>query len=436
MEASTWGMPDAGPKLLEVKVLRHQQALLDDIETQVIGLVGGFGCGKTYSAMLKALQLISLNPGVPGLFVEPTWQLCKQVGLEAFRAFFEEHEIPYSWHGTDYVLTVGDGGPNKTPIWFRSGDRPEKIVGMNAGWAVIDEAGIQDEQVPLKVLSRLRHPKSKVRQLVCVGTPEGFNWFHDWFCGEESVKNGSLLVRAKTVDNPYIPESYVRQLLAHLSEEEQSQYLDGEFVSIGGRVYTKFKRPVHVKVCKDPLAGELQLWCDFNVGKMVFLLVRVLNGEAHVFREFIGYNTDTESHAELVADEVRRMGAELRGYPIRPNEMTVFSDATGSARRTSASRSDHAHLARHGFVLRHPAANPLIRDRIASVNYMLSTNRLFICPKGAPEAVASLEQQGRDRAGQPDKVGGLDHAADAIGYGIHFQWPVDFETTGRVYAYH
>ena len=60
---------------LEVKLLPHQYELLADTSTKIIGLVSGYGAGKTYAAVRKALQLAFLNPGCAGVITEPTYPL-------------------------------------------------------------------------------------------------------------------------------------------------------------------------------------------------------------------------------------------------------------------------------------------------------------------------------------------------------------------------
>jgi hypothetical protein len=42
----------------------------------------------------------------------------------------------------------------------------------------------------------------------------------------------------------------------------------------------------------------------------------------------------------------------------------------------------------------------------------------------APVTTACLEQQIYDKNGEPDKSDGKDHAPDALGYLVHYNWPI------------
>jgi hypothetical protein len=75
--------------------------------------------------------------------------------------------------------------------------------------------------------------------------------------------------------------------------------------------------------------------------------------------------------------------------------------------------------------VKHPAVNPFILDRVASVNLLLAEGRLSVDPAKAPYIARCLEQQPWGSDGMPDKSPklGLDHGNDLVGYGVHFHWP-------------
>jgi len=61
-------------------------------------------------------------------------------------------------------------------------------------------------------------------------------------------------------------------------------------------------------------------------------------------------------------------------------------------------------------------ANPLVKERVQSVNRLFEKGVLFINQDTCPETVEALEQQVYDRNGQPDKSQDIDHPLDALGY--------------------
>ena len=50
----------------DIKLLTHQYDFCMDNDTRYLALCGGYGCGKTYAFVVKAIQLAFLNPGSEG----------------------------------------------------------------------------------------------------------------------------------------------------------------------------------------------------------------------------------------------------------------------------------------------------------------------------------------------------------------------------------
>ncbi len=205
-------------------VLPAQRELLEST-AKVVSFVGGYGSGKTRGLVYKAIQLALENPGCIGMFVEPSYTMIKDVAVPSFQEILEELQIPYRYMMNDHVMIIG----SKHRILFRSGDEPNRLVGVNAAYALMDEPAKQSEEVAKALVSRLRDPRAARRQFVLGGTPEGFDWHHDW-----SMAEGTHLIRARTYDNPFLPEDYIRGLEARLTPEEVRAYINGEFVSFDG----------------------------------------------------------------------------------------------------------------------------------------------------------------------------------------------------------
>ena len=85
-------------------------------------------------------------------------------------------------------------------------------------------------------------------------------------------------------------------------------------------------------------------------------------------------------------------------------------------------------LEEHGMRCRAPRAHPPVKDRINSVNRLLcdagGTRRLFIDP-GCRKSIEMFQKlQYKPGTSLPDKDSGYDHTADAIGYAVHFLYPI------------
>jgi len=414
---------------MQVELLPHQFDLITDNESKMICLAGGYGSGKTAGAIHWAISRGFENAGLTGLWIEPTYQLVKRVAIPDIKAQLEAMEIPYIEHVADMALTIGPKGQT-FKIYFHSGQQPERIVGQSVAWAVIDEAALVSEMVFRNVLARVRHPESKSLQICCVSTPEGRNWLWNKFENEPAL--GSRLIRAKTADNPHLPAEYLDHLKEQYTDSEFEQYCQGHFIAKSGTVY-RLDRDRHFAQCQDPMLGEIVIGADFNIAKMAWCLASVDGETLHVFDEHIGYNRTTQEQAELLDDRLRILFRQA-GLRYETRRITIYCDASGASRKTSASRSDVAILRSFGWRVRHNPANPLIRDRVSSVNAKLKNGTLLIDNVKAKYFAKCIEQQSYDAAGQPEK-GDLDHGSDALGYAVAQLWPIR-SISFKDYKYH
>ncbi len=219
-------------------------------ESRLVAFVGGFGSGKTRGAVYKSIVLGLKNAPCLGIFVEPTYTMVRDVAVRSFQEILNEMGLPFHFHRTDHILRVAD----TFDILFRSGDQPERMVGINAAWGVIDEPALQSEEVPKTIISRLRDPRAKLYQLALTGTPEGFNWFYDW-----CHKDDTHLIKAKTTDNPFLPASYVEDLKKKYTDEEISAYINGEFVKFEGGWFR-----VRPAILPHTMEGDIRIFKEIH----------------------------------------------------------------------------------------------------------------------------------------------------------------------------
>ena len=260
-------------------------------------------------------------------------------------------------------------------------------------------------------------------QLVLVSTPEGGpgTWLGQWaeFGPPGIVANE--LIRAKTADNPYLKKEYLEEMKARYTPEEYKGYCEGYFVAAGGQVY-RWDSTRNTRSQEVPHDfGEVQVYADFNVSKVVWLLAWVHNDVVYVFDEIVKQGVYTEEMARETALRLRKWGFD-------PHGLKIFHDANTGSRSATASRDRTSHSDVHyckavGLIPKAGRQNPPVRDRLASVNAKLRDGTILVDPR-CTELIASLATQGRDSNGQPDKSGGLDHAPDALGYGIYSQWRI------------
>ena len=407
-----------------------QLDVVTDYESPEIVAVGGYGSGKTYLlARWAILRSLANPPGVAGMIVSNTWKNVKRAVLPHLRTALETIGQPYKVNMQDGTLVYGRGA-NKREIWFASGEIPENLAGANLGWAAMDEFALQDEEAHRRLASRLRDPKATMtRQLLMVGTPEGFNWAY-----RKGLSAKRILL--PTWSNTFLPSDYHETLKRTFPDEQRyKMYVGGEAVQLEGAIYTNFADR-HLRTCNNPDGGALAIGLDFNVAYMCTPVARCIGEEVHVFGEVVSTNTNTEEHvgrvkAWLLERKLARMKRADNGVTFGEfmldatgQPIDAFMDASGAARKTSATRSDRDIVKALGFWPVHDASNPAVRDRISRVQYALAHDKLFVDPAGAPTVARALREHGYKRKSNPpvpnkewaERETPLDAVTDALGY--------------------
>ncbi len=417
--------------------LNQAQADFMNATERLVAFVAGYGAGKTFISLLKILQLASINAGFDGAYVAPTYKMAEDLGFRDCMALCDSLGIEYKANKAKLKLEVWMGEtPKWTLIHFLSGDKPDSLKGLNLAWALVDEAGMCDEAVWKQLLARVRVKKAPLNQLIVVGTPEGGpgTWFGQVAeFGADGVK-ADRLIRARTHDNPHLPPEYIEDMRSRYTPDEFRGYCEGYFVASGGQVY-RWDSKSMVRPFTDPYQheGQLQVYADFNVVKVVWLLAWQHKGVVHVFDEVVSENTYTNEQGIKVKERIRKWGLDPEGVHLYHDSNT--SKRSASATRDGTGTSDVLEVRQLGFKPKYRNQNPPVRDRVASVNKKLQDGALFVDTR-CTELTKSLSTQGRDKAGNPDKSGGLDHAVDALGYGIFYQWPYAHRKTPGPTSYH
>lgn len=380
-------------------LLPHQIEFVDSTDDTI--LVGGFGSGKSEAGMIKTIIRKMQYPQYKCAYYLPSYPLVRDIAFEKFTRFLEENGFKFTLNKSDKELHI-DG---YSSIIFRSMSEPENIVGYEVAYSLIDEADLINKQKMQiaydKILGRNRAIEGA--NVDMVSTPEGFGFLY------EKVNTGRFkVVRAKTSDNKFIPESYIESLKEQYSPELLRAYLNGEFVNLtSGTVYEYFNRERHHKEIQAMVHEPIYVGQDFNIGGCCSVVFVKRGNTAYAINEIV--SNDTQGIVENLK--------EL--YPNR--DITIYPDASGYSGRTNASLSDIDILFNAGFKINAPRANGKVRDRINTVNTLFSKNELFVNTELCPKLTKALEQQAYDKNGEPEKFSGaatIDDWNDALGYFI------------------
>ncbi len=436
----------------ELSLLPHQAAFCEDVTTRDLALVGGRGCGKTYSLAVKLVTLAAIHAGQVGAALSPTGPMATKVLIPDLLDCMDRMKVKYDYNKTDRKFSLRFGLKTST-MYVLSAENVRDGLGLNLAFFGCDEFDTVDPAIATdswrKLSGALRAGKPEHRQKVAVSTPEGFSSFMYTHWVQE-VKDAGLkllrkdlapqqrldleqvcrrtLIRGRTLDNPFITDDVIADLRATYPPHFLAAYLEGEFVSLStGPVYPHYDPNLNgTGLTLETLPSDVQtlhLGWDFNVVNPVthpygiaVTTAAVINGRPYVLDEIHGHSRTVEAIAEV-----------KRRYPRKT--IMCYPDATATGTRTSASESDRAQLNQAGFIDMSPMGNPRVQDRVNSVNALIlngnGERRLLINRERCPILSSCLLQQSYDaRSGEPEKKSGFDDFNDSLGYLANCLFPI------------
>lgn len=388
---------------LQIPTLKHQRDFINSTAKHT-ALIGGFGSGKSHSGVDKTIIKKMLMPNVSCAYYLPTYGLIQDVAIPKFTSQLLNFNIPFTVNRSDNVIKTKYGN-----ILLRNMSDPERIIGYEVGYSLIDETDILSKdkmsEVFMKIIGRNRSilPNGMINQTDVVGTPEGFKWLYEFF-----IKNASEtknVVKAKTNDNPFLPDGYIQTLKETYTDSQVTAYLNGEFVNLNSQcVYTSYNRKAHRTDVKALPNEILYVGLDFNITNMNAVVHVKRNGKLYAVGEIHGgYDTQT------ICDYLKE---NYKGHQI-----TINPDASGNARSTSGA-SDFSILKANGFIVDAPKKNPAVQERVNAVNLSFQNDIYYINDKLCPNYSEALENQAY-KNGTPDKQSGFDHITEAGGYCVY-----------------
>lgn len=226
----------------------YQQLVADDPSRFKV-LVAGRRFGKSLLALFTCIDR-AVNYGEDVWFVSPTynnvqihWRNAKRM-VEGL-ATYKNEQLKYM------EFDLGDGRIGS--LGFKSGDRPDNLLGVGLDYVVVDEAAYQSSEVWYRVL----RPALSDRQgkALIISTPNGVaNWFYRaYLAGQDPDQHEWRSWRFRTVDNTYIKPEEIEMARKDLPDLKFRQEYLAEFVSDAGGVF----RGLEDVAVLDPLDGPV-----------------------------------------------------------------------------------------------------------------------------------------------------------------------------------
>ncbi len=423
----------AGPALSPT--LNVPQARFLALPFKFRAFVAGFGTGKTWVGGAGLCMHAWEHPKVNSGYFAPSYPLIRDIFFPTIDEVAADWGMHVKINESNKEVHLYSGRQYRSTVICRSMENPGDIAGFKIGHAQIDELDLlKKEKAQLawrKIIARMRYKQDRLRNGIDVTTtPEGFKFTHFAFVKELRDKPAMAqfygLVHASTYENEKnLPDDYIPSLLASYPPQLVNAYLEGKFVNLtSGAVYPDFDRFAnHIDEAIEP--GEpLHIGLDFNVYNCSAAVGVIRDKKPRILDELKGVR-DTPAMVKSLKDR-------FPGHHI-----TVYPDASGQSNKTvNASLSDLQILKDAKFAICVDGTNPLVKDRVASVNAQIfnaaGTRSLLVNTRKCPTLTECLEQQVYDDNGEPDKSQGQDHLPDAAGYLLTYRWPVVRPVATRV----
>lgn len=398
---------------MDIPLTEPQQDFVFSTKTHP-AIVAGLGAGKSRAATMRLLYLMLRERGINTLYTMPTYDLLKLRAIPGVVDDLNMMGLKYDLNKSEYSIHVKGYGT----MFFRSYDNPNRLIAFEVAHSVADELDVlTKEQASLvwrKISERTRQPCRGGNSIAAVTTPDqGFSGFvYDYWV--TNADSSTELIKASTLSNPYLPDGYVEQIRRNYDAALADMYINGEFVSLtANKVYHYFKRSTHDSTRTLQNGDALHIGLDFNIGGCCATVSVIEDGNPTVVDEFVSHNTD---------DFVNNVRIRYPGHTV-----TVYPDASGRSGHTNASLSDIGIIEKAGLRVNVPSKNPFVKDRINAVNALLSHSRLRVNTSKCPKLTQSLETQGYNDNGEPEKLKthpAIDDWNDSLGYCMHRLFPV------------
>jgi len=397
-------------------------------EKKISALVGGYGCGKTWVFTRKCLFNLIMKKNDEGLsngwVIYPTYDLANELFVEPMKNLLEENGIHYTYNVQNHRFITPYGNMKIYQL-----QKSENIVGSSLSWIGFDEFDVgnyrQTDLAYKKALGRMRG--SEDCEIFIVTSPEGFHKTYEVMV--EDYNDSKYLVHGKTTDNPYLPKGYIKLLEDNYDKTMLKAYRDGQFVNISAlSAYYSFDRSKNVQDCEYDRTQPIHLGLDFNVSPFVGVLSHIYHDKPQI-RVFDTITLEHQGSGDLLT---QRMCDTIKAKHPQA-KCIIYPDASSMQRATNAAHSDLDIIKMNGFEVKLRKTNPLVIDRLNSVNAQLEGN-MIISPK-CKVLIQDLEKVTNKRGSRVelDKSNhNLTHATDALGYMVHWNFPITRPTLGAI----
>lgn len=391
-------------------------------------LAGGFATGKTTTLCLEVIKELMKFPYNYGVLGRKDLQELKSTTLKELLDILPK-ELIANHNKSDRVIKLINGSELYYMNLDDSREAVEKIKSLNLGFVAIDQLEEISEAVFLAFQGRLRRNNAN-RNFFATCNPAGHDWL--WERWKNNPQAGYELFEAITLENKYLPEDYVNELLNY-PERWVKRYVYCSWEDFEGIVFNEFIEAKNKTGIYEPAKHErITIVMDYGYRNPTSIGYYATDYDG-VSRRYAEYY-ESGKLVSHIAGEIKKM----HGWQTA---VKLADPSIWNTQRDGKSIADE--FAENGIYF--TKANNDVMQGINRVNELLKTGKLLICSN----CVNWFKEQGnykwkeikpgQERNEYEEPVKHNDHAMDETRYFVNYIYtPVEQKDepkkSGRIVA--
>jgi hypothetical protein len=396
--------------------------------------------GKSTACNNELLKKAWEKPGSTLWYVSPTYDSARIMFRRAEAALMTcRGVIDGDTNKSELMIPLING----SKIFYKSGDVFENLRTETLDGVVIDE--VRNQKAGLWSLVLRPMLTTTKGWAAFISTPNGFDHFYDLFNFAQSDTTGVWAsFQAPSTCNPLITEKELEDARRTMSEDQFAQEYLAQFRDLTqGKVAIGFG--AHNLTSVNPFSEHyihpqlpITVGLDFNVGHMAWTLMQKKADDYFAFDEIFIKDTNTQQASKVLVERL------IKWHPhINRIGVVLAGDASGTARKTSASATDYDIVCQALDAAEIPwanvtgDANPRVIDKVNNLNAKLKdaqgVTHFWINPSLCPMLKKDMDRcswkknaEGVmiDQTSDPERS----HALDSACYPLWWLSPLKYNT--------
>lgn len=278
----------------------QSKILISERNEQILGYVGAWGCGKSFTAVLWIIKKTGLLSHCDFCLIGQTLSSVEDVIIIPLLAYLYDGNEQH-WNKTKHKVYL----PNNNILHYQSYIHIDRIESKGFAVSILEEASYTTPRAFDRLLSRTRQKFSRKDeetrpQMLVLGHPN-VQWLRDKF--EVNNKSTSFFVSGKTSDNVLsLGQDYINILRSNLSADDAEIYIEGKWGKPRNMVYPEWGRDTHL-IDWPKWKPMLETWMAVDFGfnyPAVLFFQRIDDNTEIIFDQLVPTGVSDDTLLEMI----------------------------------------------------------------------------------------------------------------------------------------